>query len=103
MPRAAWPHPGHWPRPRRTGRKSALRGESVAAAMSGPPAVAAPGARAAGRRTLLAYPGRQGIHVVCDPPGVEALHVATLNIRNLADRWSERLALLLADMSGLQP
>jgi len=31
------------------------------------------------------------------------LHVATLNIRNLADRWSERLGLLLADMSALQP
>lgn len=31
------------------------------------------------------------------------LHVATLNIRNLADRWPERLPLLLADMAGLQP
>ena len=31
------------------------------------------------------------------------LHVATLNIRNLADRWSERLGLILADMSALQP
>jgi len=31
------------------------------------------------------------------------LHVATLNIRNLADRWSERLPLLLADMAALQP
>ncbi len=31
------------------------------------------------------------------------LHVATLNIRNLADRWNERLGLLLADMSALQP
>ena len=31
------------------------------------------------------------------------LHVATLNIRNLADRWSERLPLLLADMASLQP
>jgi endonuclease/exonuclease/phosphatase family metal-dependent hydrolase len=31
------------------------------------------------------------------------LHVATLNIRNMADRWSERLGLLLADMSALQP
>jgi endonuclease/exonuclease/phosphatase family metal-dependent hydrolase len=31
------------------------------------------------------------------------LHVATLNLRNLADRWAERLALILADMSALQP
>jgi endonuclease/exonuclease/phosphatase family metal-dependent hydrolase len=31
------------------------------------------------------------------------LHVATLNLRNLADRWSERLSLILADMSALQP
>jgi endonuclease/exonuclease/phosphatase family metal-dependent hydrolase len=31
------------------------------------------------------------------------LHVATLNIRNLADRWDERLPLLLADMAALQP
>ncbi len=31
------------------------------------------------------------------------LHVATLNIRNLADRWFERLPLLLADMAVLQP
>jgi endonuclease/exonuclease/phosphatase family metal-dependent hydrolase len=31
------------------------------------------------------------------------LRVATLNIRNLADRWEERLPLLLADMSALQP
>jgi endonuclease/exonuclease/phosphatase family metal-dependent hydrolase len=34
---------------------------------------------------------------------VDRLHVATLNIRNLADRWSERLGLLLADMAALQP
>jgi endonuclease/exonuclease/phosphatase family metal-dependent hydrolase len=34
---------------------------------------------------------------------VTALRVATLNIRNLADRWDERLPLLLADMSALQP
>jgi endonuclease/exonuclease/phosphatase family metal-dependent hydrolase len=34
---------------------------------------------------------------------MDELHVATLNIRNLADRWSERLGLLLADMSALQP
>jgi endonuclease/exonuclease/phosphatase family metal-dependent hydrolase len=31
------------------------------------------------------------------------LRVATLNIRNLADRWDERLPLLLADMAALQP
>jgi endonuclease/exonuclease/phosphatase family metal-dependent hydrolase len=34
---------------------------------------------------------------------VNDLHVATLNIRNLADRWDERLPLLLADMAALQP
>ena len=34
---------------------------------------------------------------------MDQLHVATLNIRNLADRWDERLPLLLADMAGLQP
>jgi endonuclease/exonuclease/phosphatase family metal-dependent hydrolase len=34
---------------------------------------------------------------------VATLHVATLNIRNLADRWAERLGLLLADMAALQP
>lgn len=33
----------------------------------------------------------------------DALHVATLNIRNIADRWEERLPLLLADMRALQP
>jgi len=31
------------------------------------------------------------------------LHVATLNILNLADRWFERLPLILADMAALQP
>ncbi|HET9613409.1 MAG TPA: endonuclease/exonuclease/phosphatase family protein [Candidatus Limnocylindrales bacterium] len=31
------------------------------------------------------------------------LRIATLNIRNLADRWDERLPLLLADMAALQP
>jgi len=31
------------------------------------------------------------------------LHVATLNIRNVADRWDERLPLLMADMAALQP
>jgi len=34
---------------------------------------------------------------------VDPLHVATLNIRNSADRWPERLGLLLADMAALQP
>jgi endonuclease/exonuclease/phosphatase family metal-dependent hydrolase len=34
---------------------------------------------------------------------MDQLHVITLNIRNLADRWDERLGLLLADMSALQP
>jgi endonuclease/exonuclease/phosphatase family metal-dependent hydrolase len=33
----------------------------------------------------------------------DALHVATLNLRNIADRWGERLPLLLADMAALQP
>ena len=31
------------------------------------------------------------------------VHVATLNILNLADRWPERLPLLLADMAAHQP
>ena len=34
---------------------------------------------------------------------MDPLHVATLNIRNIADRWDERLPLLLADMAALQP
>ena len=34
---------------------------------------------------------------------MDRLHVATLNIRNLADRWPARLTLLLADMAALQP
>ncbi len=34
---------------------------------------------------------------------MDRLLVATLNIRNLADRWNERLPLLLADMAALQP
>ncbi len=33
----------------------------------------------------------------------QRLHVATLNILNLADRWDERLPLLLADFASLQP
>jgi endonuclease/exonuclease/phosphatase family metal-dependent hydrolase len=36
-------------------------------------------------------------------PGGEGLLVATLNIRNIADRWPERIPLLLADMAALQP
>jgi endonuclease/exonuclease/phosphatase family metal-dependent hydrolase len=31
------------------------------------------------------------------------IDVATLNLRNVADRWPERLPLLLADMAALQP
>ena len=34
---------------------------------------------------------------------MDPLHVATLNIRNLVDRWDERLPLILADMAALQP
>ena len=34
---------------------------------------------------------------------MDSLHVATLNILNLADRWDERLPLILADMAALQP
>ena len=34
---------------------------------------------------------------------MDRLRVATLNILNLADRWPERLPLLLADMAALQP
>ncbi len=34
---------------------------------------------------------------------MDHLLVATLNILNLADRWPERLPLLLADMAALQP
>jgi len=34
---------------------------------------------------------------------MDRLHVATLNILNLADRWPERLSLLLADFAALQP
>jgi endonuclease/exonuclease/phosphatase family metal-dependent hydrolase len=35
--------------------------------------------------------------------GGGGLLVATLNLRNIADRWPERLPLLLADMAALQP
>ena len=34
---------------------------------------------------------------------MDRLHVATLNILNLADRWWERLPLILSDMAALQP
>ena len=34
---------------------------------------------------------------------MDRLHVATVNIRNLADRWAERQGLLYADMAALQP
>jgi endonuclease/exonuclease/phosphatase family metal-dependent hydrolase len=34
---------------------------------------------------------------------MDRLHVATFNILNLADRWVERLQLILADMAALQP
>ena len=34
---------------------------------------------------------------------MDRLHVATLNILNLADRWWERLPLILADFAALQP
>src|SRR5207344_2001963 len=34
---------------------------------------------------------------------MDRLLVATLNILNLADRWPERLPLILADMAALQP
>jgi endonuclease/exonuclease/phosphatase family metal-dependent hydrolase len=34
---------------------------------------------------------------------MDRLHVATLNTLNLADRWHERLPLILADMAALQP
>jgi endonuclease/exonuclease/phosphatase family metal-dependent hydrolase len=33
----------------------------------------------------------------------DTLLVATLNLRNIADRWPERIPLLLADMAALQP
>jgi endonuclease/exonuclease/phosphatase family metal-dependent hydrolase len=33
----------------------------------------------------------------------DQVHVATLNLRNIADRWPERIPLLLADMAALQP
>lgn len=33
----------------------------------------------------------------------DEVHVATLNLRNIADRWTERIPLLLADMAALQP
>jgi hypothetical protein len=38
-----------------------------------------------------------------DPGRGDRLLVATLNLRNIADRWGERIPLLLADMAALQP
>src|SRR5260221_592142 len=37
------------------------------------------------------------------PVAETELLVATFNIRNIADRWPERIPLLLADMAALQP
>jgi hypothetical protein len=34
---------------------------------------------------------------------MEPLHDATLNIRNSADQWDERLPLLFADIAALKP
>lgn len=34
---------------------------------------------------------------------MDGLHVASLNIRNMSDRWAERQSLLFADMAALQP
>jgi endonuclease/exonuclease/phosphatase family metal-dependent hydrolase len=34
---------------------------------------------------------------------MDRLHVATFNILNFADRWAERLPLILADMAAFQP
>ncbi len=34
---------------------------------------------------------------------MDRLHAVTFNILNLADRWAERLPLILADMAALQP
>jgi len=34
---------------------------------------------------------------------MDRLTIGTLNLRNIADRWEERLPLLLADMAALQP
>lgn len=36
-------------------------------------------------------------------PVADRLLVATLNLRNIADRWPERIPLLLADFAALQP
>jgi endonuclease/exonuclease/phosphatase family metal-dependent hydrolase len=44
----------------------------------------------------VADPSRQGDRR-------DRVHVATLNLRNIADRWGERIPLLLADMAALQP
>ncbi len=62
---------------------------------------------------LVRHPGhgrrartRDGRPLTRDPTAEEPMDrllVATLNILNLADRWEERLPLLLAEMAALQP
>ena len=49
--------------------------------------------------------GRAPLQVrpVADGGRGERLSVATLNLRNIADRWPERIPLLLADFAALQP
>src|SRR5216110_2534229 len=64
--------------------------------------------RAGARRSASSCRWRRPSGLQADPrsrhtAAVDSLHVATLNIRNLADRWEERLPLLLADMAALQP
>src|SRR5437899_5752526 len=56
--------------------------------------------RGAGRRSPSPCPSRR---VSKRQTERVSLQVATLNIRNLADRWDERLPLILADMAALQP
>jgi endonuclease/exonuclease/phosphatase family metal-dependent hydrolase len=59
-----------------------------------------------GGTAVKAYRGRgqrAGSRPCAMLPAMGSLHVATLNIRNIADRWEERLPLLLADMRALQP
>ncbi len=69
-----------------------------------------------GGRIWVEFDGGRREHLLVLDPGrccgraathrgivMDRLHVATLNIRNLADRWFERLPLLLADMAALQP
>jgi len=51
----------------------------------------------------MAEPGRQAEAESADDASGDRLLVATLNLRNIADRWGERIPLLLADMAALQP